>query len=242
MTDVNFMIDLPFLAGEINNAHRQIERHATGMLWEAKRAGEMLLKAKQTGKQTGEIPHGQFKRWVEANCRCSYRTAAKYMQVAKKAAKKAPKGADLGTFEGGIDAFLDVHAGNRRPEPSQDPASDNDDTEQTGEDPISKETTSTNTEDETSTGNMDAATKGQPGEHGEVTAGCDEETTQKEPLDEATEAFGREIDETLAGLPRDRLIGLIWRLLELHPRHEVVQEILKERRREVTGIVLRTAR
>lgn len=28
--------------------------------------------------------HGEFKAWVEANCRCGYRTAAVYMQVARE--------------------------------------------------------------------------------------------------------------------------------------------------------------
>nr|WP_246152151.1 DUF3102 domain-containing protein [Roseospira navarrensis] len=65
------------LAGEINDAHQEVQRHAKGMLLEAKRAGEALLAVKK------EIPHGQFKAWVEANCSVSYDTAKEYMRVAK---------------------------------------------------------------------------------------------------------------------------------------------------------------
>ncbi|MCG5243026.1 hypothetical protein ACIU1J_10400 [Azospirillum doebereinerae] len=40
------IVDLPFLACEVNDAHAQTHYHAKGMLLEAKRAGEALLKAK----------------------------------------------------------------------------------------------------------------------------------------------------------------------------------------------------
>lgn len=69
---------LTMLASEINDAHRQAQAHAKGMLLEAKRAGDALLQAKK------EIPHGQFKAWVEANTSVSYSTAAVYMKVAKE--------------------------------------------------------------------------------------------------------------------------------------------------------------
>lgn len=96
---IELVIDLPFLAGEINDAHRQVTFHARGMLLEAKRAGDALLAAK------GKVRHGEFKAWVEAHCRCSYRQAANYMQVSKYAPQ--------GTFEGGINAFLESHAKGR---------------------------------------------------------------------------------------------------------------------------------
>ncbi len=93
-------INLPFLAGEVNDAHRQVTFHGKSMLMEAKRAGEALLKAKAM------VRHGEFKAWIETNCRCSYPRAAKYMRIAKCI------GVD--TFEGGIDAFLDAHATPRK--------------------------------------------------------------------------------------------------------------------------------
>lgn len=79
------------------------------MLLEARRAGDALLTAKSL------VRHGEFKVWVEANCRCSYRQARKYMTVAKVASR--------GHFDArlGIDAFLEAHAQPReqpRPEPS----------------------------------------------------------------------------------------------------------------------------
>lgn len=74
------VIDLPFLAGEINDAHKQVQFHGRSMLYEAKRAGEALLQAK------GRIPHGGFKVWIGENCRCSYSQASKYMRVVKSVA------------------------------------------------------------------------------------------------------------------------------------------------------------
>jgi hypothetical protein len=90
--------DLPNLAREINDAHRQVRMHAKGMLIEARRAGEALLVAKQ------QCEHGEFETWIRANCEVSYRQARKYMQVAKLAPQ--------GRFdpELGINAFLDAHA------------------------------------------------------------------------------------------------------------------------------------
>ncbi|CAB4139184.1 Protein of unknown function DUF3102 [uncultured Caudovirales phage] len=80
MTSLTLTIDLPFLAGEVNSAHSEVQFHAKSMLLEAKRAGEALLKAKSLCR------HGEFKAWVEANCRFSYRRAAQYMVWAKSAA------------------------------------------------------------------------------------------------------------------------------------------------------------
>lgn len=87
MTSLTLTIDLPFLAGEINSAHSEVQFHAKSMLLEAKRAGEALLKAKSLCR------HGEFKAWVEANCRCSYSQAARYMKLARHF-----KGGDPATF------------------------------------------------------------------------------------------------------------------------------------------------
>lgn len=100
-------VDLPFLAREVNDAHAQTHNHAKGMLLEAKRAGEALVKAK------GMCPHGTFRDWVQAHCRLSYRQATAYMRVAKLS-----KDADLRTFDGGIDAFLQTFATKRIKDPA----------------------------------------------------------------------------------------------------------------------------
>lgn len=91
---------LHLLAREINDAHAQVQYHAKGMLLEAKRAGEALLRAKE------ECPHGTFKGWVERYIEAPYQTAAEYMRVARIATSK---NTDLRTFDGGIRAFLDQH-------------------------------------------------------------------------------------------------------------------------------------
>lgn len=70
------------------------------MLLAAKAAGEALIEAKK------QMPHGQFKQWVESNTSVSYATAAEYMRVARIAAEK---NLDLQTFDAGIRAFLDTH-------------------------------------------------------------------------------------------------------------------------------------
>jgi len=105
---------LTALAWEINDAHQEVQDHTKGMLLAAKRAGEKLLEAKK------EVPHGQFKAWVEAHCRCSYRTAQDYMQVAKLAVSK---NANLRAFEGGMIAFLREYseARNTKPTPATPP-------------------------------------------------------------------------------------------------------------------------
>ncbi|SBW12745.1 hypothetical protein KL86APRO_30236 [uncultured Alphaproteobacteria bacterium] len=89
------------LARDINYAHGSILEAASSMLKWARRAGEFLIEAKK------QCPHGTFKAWVEANCRFSYRQAAKYMRIAKCAPQ--------GTFDPsmGINAFLDQFAEER---------------------------------------------------------------------------------------------------------------------------------
>ncbi|WP_421697542.1 DUF3102 domain-containing protein [Ancylobacter sp.] len=106
-TTIEPVIDLPFLAREINDAHRQVLFHGKSMLMEAKRAGEALLDAKRT------VEHGKFKAWIKANCGCSYESAKEYMRVAKHS-----KRVDLHLFDGGIRAFLDAIAAERQSEPS----------------------------------------------------------------------------------------------------------------------------
>ncbi|MBB4284530.1 DUF3102 domain-containing protein [Roseospira goensis] len=98
---------LTALAWEINDAHQEVQDHAKGMLLAAKRAGEKLLEAKEEGKRTGEIPHGQFQAWIEAHCRCSYTSALRYMQVAKRF-QKHPAGCFSDLADVSIRQFLDI--------------------------------------------------------------------------------------------------------------------------------------
>jgi hypothetical protein len=109
MLNLEVVIDLPFLAREINDAHRQVAFHGKSMLMEAARAGEALIAAK------AGMEHGQFKAWIKANCGCSYESAKEYMRVAKHGKK-----VDLHLFEGGVRAFLDACA-TPRAEPEAKP-------------------------------------------------------------------------------------------------------------------------
>ncbi|WP_170834585.1 BRO family protein [Magnetospirillum fulvum] len=89
------------LARCINEQQAQIEANARNMLFFAKVAGELLIEVKK------QLPHGQFKAWIEVNTKVSYRQAAKYMQIAKSAPQ--------GTFDPGmgINAFLEQYAQER---------------------------------------------------------------------------------------------------------------------------------
>ncbi|KKC34848.1 DUF3102 domain-containing protein [Devosia psychrophila] len=118
-TSLIHVINLPFLATEVNDAHHQVTFHARSMLLEAGRAGDALIAAKKL------VKHGEFKSWVEVHCRCSYPRAAKYMQVAR-----LTKSIDPDTFEGGIDSFLEANATPRKPSPTPaKPAMDQTDAE-----------------------------------------------------------------------------------------------------------------
>lgn len=81
--------------------------------------GDALIAAKKL------VKHGEFKAWVEANCRCSYDSAVKYMRVAKVAAKSGTQS----TFEGGINAFLEAHSTPRKITPEPPPQFTHDDAE-----------------------------------------------------------------------------------------------------------------
>ncbi|MBN8916230.1 MAG: hypothetical protein J0I31_11575 [Rhizobiales bacterium] len=96
--------DLKALAKEINSLasairaeEGKIEKAQKSCLQAARRIGEALLTVRDSLKGNG------YKKWVEANCRFSYVTSTKYVNVAEKAARE---GFDLETFNGGIDAFL----------------------------------------------------------------------------------------------------------------------------------------
>ena len=63
---------------DINEAHRLARQHAESAVQYAIRCGELLAAKK------AELPHGEFGKWVEANCEFSYSSARAYMQAAAK--------------------------------------------------------------------------------------------------------------------------------------------------------------
>ncbi|MEC4764769.1 hypothetical protein VT930_16890 [Mycobacterium sherrisii] len=67
------------LAAIANHYHQIAEFHQRTSVQAAWCAGQALLKVK------GLLPHGDLKRWIEANFWGSYRTAAAYMQIGKSA-------------------------------------------------------------------------------------------------------------------------------------------------------------
>jgi hypothetical protein len=70
--------DLDELAVRIRQENEQSIMSARTGLLHAKRAGELLQKARK------EVAHGKWTTWVEANCSMSARTAQVYMQLAKR--------------------------------------------------------------------------------------------------------------------------------------------------------------
>jgi hypothetical protein len=66
------------LAGQINAEHQQAESALRTGLEHARRAGELLLQAKQ------QCRHGEWLPWLEANAHFTVRTAQGYMRVARR--------------------------------------------------------------------------------------------------------------------------------------------------------------
>ena len=99
------LVEDPFdgLAREINDAHREVQRHVKGMLLEAKRAGDALTEVKRG------LLHGEFEAWVETKTCVPVRTARRYMQVAKSVVY------DRFDPDATIDSVLDTNASKRRP-------------------------------------------------------------------------------------------------------------------------------
>ena len=70
-------IAFPLLAEPIRAAHLRAVEAARRSLKHAKRAGELLLKAKES------IPFGLFEEWVVQNCGFTPRTARTYLRIAR---------------------------------------------------------------------------------------------------------------------------------------------------------------
>lgn len=95
--------DLPALALAINEEHALAERHAELAIHRAKRAGDMLVAAKQ------QIQHGQWLPWLATNCpTIKERTARAYMRLARNWEALESKSADSAVLT--IDAALKLLA------------------------------------------------------------------------------------------------------------------------------------
>lgn len=200
------VIDLPFLARKINDAHRQVAFHARSMLDEARRAGEALIEAKKL------VPHGGWKDWIAANCRCSYRTAAKYAQLA------SIKHAEVGTFDGGVDAFLDAHASRCLPTPADAsrPAFDRADAEHAQKLQAMAERGSTPAERDVAKRKLESFAEGfgmTGAEAVEKAAEMAPEVVAKAPLDAAFDKFVAIYDRH----PKHRLVSALIRCFLTHP-------------------------
>ena len=66
---------LDTLAQRINREHRQVQAAFGKTLQHARRAGKLLVEAKE------RTPHGQWGPWLEANFEFTQRTAQNYMRV-----------------------------------------------------------------------------------------------------------------------------------------------------------------
>lgn len=80
------------LARRINAEHAACEAAARDALHHALEAGRLLIDAK------GQVQHGEWLGWIEANCTCAPRTAQLYMRVARRwpeLESKAQRVADL---------------------------------------------------------------------------------------------------------------------------------------------------
>ncbi|MCB1822875.1 MAG: DUF3102 domain-containing protein, partial [Candidatus Competibacteraceae bacterium] len=95
--------DLSALAMAINEEHALAERHAELAIHRAKRAGDMLVAAKE------QIPHGQWLPWLATNCpTIKERTARAYMRLARNWETLESKSADSAVLT--IDAALKLLA------------------------------------------------------------------------------------------------------------------------------------
>jgi hypothetical protein len=91
-------------AREINRHHAQAETAARTSIEHAVRAGEHLIAVK------AEIVHGQWRPWLQANCKFSERTAQAYMRLARELPRfKSAAAADLGTLRLALALVAEPH-------------------------------------------------------------------------------------------------------------------------------------
>src|SRR5271169_5322727 len=73
-------MSLADLARRINIAHETV---VASSIEHAVEAGKLLLEAK------AQVPHGEWMKWLKANCKVSGRTARLYMQIANDPSRMA---------------------------------------------------------------------------------------------------------------------------------------------------------
>jgi hypothetical protein len=104
--------DLRILAREINKAHEDGENATRRGLEQFRAAGLRLLEAKK------HVGHGGFKSWLEKNITFSYRTARRYMQLARE----WPKMATMATLAGALAVLTrETEEQDESPEPVETP-------------------------------------------------------------------------------------------------------------------------
>jgi hypothetical protein len=92
------------IASEINREHEQVQECFKSGFNHALRVGELLCEVKS------ELPHGEFTKWIEANCNFGVRMAQRYMEIYsnKDYLLKAKRVAHLTDGEFTIRKALDV--------------------------------------------------------------------------------------------------------------------------------------
>jgi hypothetical protein len=80
--------DLAGLARQINEEHDHFKAALQNNLGHARKAGELLLRGK------AQLAHGNWLRWLTANCQVPERTAQVYMRLAKALGVTAEELAD----------------------------------------------------------------------------------------------------------------------------------------------------
>ena len=103
---------LDALAREINDAHREVQRHAKGMLLEAKRAGDALTVAKDHFGKNDRA----FGQWRKANLTPSQQHCWRYMEVSRRWLPHS-RGSGVDVADVSIRAFLEIRD---KPKPASD--------------------------------------------------------------------------------------------------------------------------
>jgi len=78
---------LDALALAVNHEGEALEHDQRSMLARAFRIGDMLIEAKQRGKASGEIPHGEFGKWCDEKIRIRAAAYQRYMKLARETPK-----------------------------------------------------------------------------------------------------------------------------------------------------------
>lgn len=80
---------LDALADAVNREGESLERDQQSMLARAFRIGDMLNEAKRRGKETGEIPHGDFGKWCGEKITLSQQQYSRFMKLARTVSKNS---------------------------------------------------------------------------------------------------------------------------------------------------------